>query len=235
MVIFNEQEHKYIDDQTGKELISATTLIGKYKPRFDKIGNAKRIAKREGVTVDFILEEWEAEKNRACDYGTTIHKIMEDFLSEDKRVDGYNTFYTSYKKWDKIFDKFPTLTCEMALHNIDLNVAGTADLVYENKNYFYIGDFKTNKNFRFFSEYNEFFKAPVDHLGVCEFNTYCLQLSLYAHLYELSSGKKCSGLVIFYKNKNDTWYPIRLNYMKKEIIALIEDYNNPNSLSSKIA
>ena len=31
MVIFNEREHKYIDDQTGKELISATTLIGKYK------------------------------------------------------------------------------------------------------------------------------------------------------------------------------------------------------------
>ena len=150
MVIFNEREHKYIDDQTGKELISATTLIGKYKPRFDKMGNAKRVAKREGVTVDFILEEWEIEKNRACDYGTNIHKIMEDFLSKNIRIDGYDTFYTSYKKWDKIFDKFPTLTCEMALHNIDLNIAGTADLVYENKNYFYIGDFKTNKNFRFF-------------------------------------------------------------------------------------
>ena len=80
---------------------------------------------------------------------------------------------------------------------------------------------------RFYSEYNEFFKKPVDHLGVCEFNTYSLQLSLYAYLYELSSGKKCSGLVIFYKN-NDAWYPIRLNYMKREIIALIEDYNNPS-------
>jgi len=48
-------------------------------------------------------------------------------------------------------------------------------------------------------------------------------------LYENMSGKKCSGLVVFYKNKvNDTWYPIRLNYMKNEVIALIEDYNNPS-------
>jgi len=227
MIVFNEEEHTYIDTETGKKLISATTLIGKFKPQFDKIGNATRVAKREGVTVDFILEEWEAEKNRACDYGTHVHKVMEDFLGEGIEESEYEQLYTSYKKWEHIFKKFPTLTCEMRLNNVDLNIAGTADLVYENKNYFYIGDFKTNKAFRFYSEYNEFFKKPVDHLGVCEFNTYSLQLSLYAYLYELSSGKKCSGLVIFYKN-NDAWYPIRLNYMKQEIIALIEDYNNPS-------
>lgn len=225
MVIFNEEKHKYVDDTTGKELISATTLIGKYKPSFDSVGNATRVAKREGVTVDFILEEWEREKNRACDYGTNIHKLMEDFLGEDIKVDGNDNLYDSYRRWEVIFKKFPKLTCEMRLHNIDLNIAGTADLVYENKNYFYIGDFKTNKNFRYFSEYNEFFKSPVNHLGVCEFNTYCLQLSLYAYLYELSSDKKCSGLVIFYKTKEDSWYPIRLNYMKAEIKALIEDFN----------
>ena len=228
MVIFNEKKHKYVDDETGKELISATTLIGKYKPAFDKMGNATRVAAREGVSIDFILEQWEAEKNRACNYGTHIHKVMEDFLGEDKSEEEYTTLYESYKKWEYIFKKFPDLTCEMRLYNIGLNIAGTADLIYENKDYFYVGDFKTNKNFRFFSEYNEFFKAPVEHLGVCEFNTYCLQLSLYAYLYELSSGKKCSGLVIFYKNKDDTWYPIRLNYMKTEIKTLVEDYNKIN-------
>ena len=230
MVIFNEEKHKYVDDETGKELISATTLIGKYKPSFDMMGNATRVANREGVHVQFILDLWEEEKNRACDYGTHIHKIMEDYLAEDKQEEEYKSYYESFKKWDHLFKKFPTLTCEMRLHNIDLNIAGTADLIYENSKYFYVGDFKTNKSFRFVSEYNEFFKAPVDHLGVCEFNTYCLQLSLYAYLYELSSGKKCSGLVVFYRNKDDTWYPIRLNYMKTEIKALIEDYNKPNKV-----
>tara|TARA_R110002153_G_scaffold23408_3_gene75979 strand:+ start:4110 stop:4796 length:687 start_codon:yes stop_codon:yes gene_type:complete len=228
MIVFNEEKHTYVNTETGKHLISATTLIGKYKPKFDSIGNATRVAKREGVSVDFILEEWEREKNRACDYGTKIHKVMEDYLGEGIEEEQYSSFYTSYRKWEDIFKKFPKLTCEMRLNNVDMNIAGTADLIYENGKHFYVGDFKTNKAFRFNSEYNEFFEAPIDHLGVCEFNTYCLQLSLYAYLYELSSGKKCSGLVIFFKNKDNTWYPIRLNYMKQEIIALIADYNNPN-------
>ena len=108
MVIFNEEKHKYVDDETGKELISATTLLGKYKPAFDSIGNATRVAAREGVTVDFILEEWNTEKNRACDYGTHIHKVMEDFLGEDKREEEYTTLYDSYKKWEYIFKEFPS-------------------------------------------------------------------------------------------------------------------------------
>ena len=97
-----------------------------------------------------------------------------------------------------------------------------------------VGDFKTNKAFNFFSQYNEFMLKPMDHLSVCEFNTYGLQLSLYAYLHEKSSGKKCTGCVVFYKDKENKFYPIRVNYMKKEIISLIEDYNNPNSLPSKI-
>jgi len=229
MINFDEKKHKYVNTETGKELISVTTLIGKYKPVFDKMGNATRVAKREGVSVDFILEEWEREKNRACDYGTDIHKVMEDFLAEGKVDEQFRSLYDSYRKWEHIFEKFPKLKCEEQLNNVDINVAGTADLLYENKTHFYVGDFKTNKAFRFVSDYNEFFKFPLDHLGVCEFNTYALQLSIYAMLYENMSGKKCSGLVIFYKNKvNDTWYPIRLNYMKSEVIALIEDYNNPS-------
>ena len=235
MVIFDEKRHKYIDSETGKELMSVTRLIGKYKPVFDKKEAATRVANREGLTVDFVLDLWEKEKNKACDYGTDIHKVMEDFLTEGKKEEQYTSLYDSYNKWKHIFKGFPKLKCEEQLHNIDLNIAGTADLLYENKTHFYIGDFKTNKAFRFISEYNEFFKAPLDHLSVCEFNTYALQLSIYAMLYEKMSGKKCNGLVIFYKNKaTETWYPIRLNYLKREVIDLIDDYNNPNSLSSKI-
>ena len=59
--------------------------------------------------------------------------------------------------------------------------------------------------------------------------------------------KEGDHLLIFYKDKSkqfantddsqlyDVWRPISVNYMKNDIIALIADYNNPNSLSSKIA
>ena len=152
MIIFDDKRHRYINSQTGKELISVTTLISKYKSVFDKKEAATRVANREGLTVDFVLDLWDKEKNRACNYGTDIHKVMEDFLTEDKIDEQYKSLYDSYKKWEYIFNKFPDLKCEERLSNINFNVAGTADLLYENKTHFYIGDFKTNKAFRFFSE-----------------------------------------------------------------------------------
>ncbi len=82
MVIFDEKKHTYIDSETGKELMSVTRLIGKYKPVFDKQEAATRVANREGLTVEFVLDLGDKEKNRACDYGTAIHKVMEDFLTE---------------------------------------------------------------------------------------------------------------------------------------------------------
>lgn len=234
MVTFNEANHTYVCDKTGKELISATTLIGKYKKPFDMMENATRVAKREGLDVNFILELWENEKNKACDYGTKIHKVMEDYLNDDTKNVKYQKLYDSYNKWKHIFKKFPSLSCEKLLYDLDNYIAGTADLIYENKKNFIISDFKTNKAFKFYSPFNDFMLEPVDHLSVCEFNTYGLQLSLYAYMYEKLTNKKCTGCVILYKDKEDKFYPIRVNYMKKEIIALIADYNNPNSLSSKI-
>jgi len=47
MIIFDEKKHKYINSETGKELISVTTLIGKYKQAFDVIAK-QRLAELTG-------------------------------------------------------------------------------------------------------------------------------------------------------------------------------------------
>lgn len=233
MIKFDKKTHKYIDETTGRELISATTLIGKYKKPFDKKEHATRVANREGLEVDFVLDMWEKEKNRACDYGTNIHEVMENYLTEGTKEKKHTSLYESFDKWKHIFKGYPDLLCEEKLYDLDNFIAGTADLIYENKNYFIVGDFKTNKAFNFFSPYNEYMLEPMNHLSACEFNTYALQLSLYAFMYERLSKKKCSGLVIMYKDKTDKFYPIRVNYLKAEVLVLIKHYNNPNSLLSK--
>ena len=233
MIKFDKKTHKYIDEATGKELISATTLIGKYKKPFDKKEHATRVANREGLEVEFVLEMWEKQKNEACNYGTNIHEVMEDYLTKGEKEEKYNSLYDSFDKWKHIFKGYPDLLCEEKLYDLDNFIAGTADLIYENKNYFIVGDFKTNKAFNFNSPYNEYMLEPMNHLSACEFNTYALQLSLYAFMYERLSNKKCSGLVIMYKDKNDKFYPIRVNYLKAEVLVLIKHYNNPNSLLLK--
>ena len=50
MITFDEKSHTYKCAKTGRELISATTLIGKYKKPFDKMENlleSQGLAKKE--------------------------------------------------------------------------------------------------------------------------------------------------------------------------------------------
>ena len=78
---FDEASHTYTHKDTDEKFISVTTLLGKYKQPFDRDGHSMRVAKREGVSQEMVLEMWEQEKHRACKRGTDIHKLLEDYIN----------------------------------------------------------------------------------------------------------------------------------------------------------
>ena len=223
---FDEASHTYTHIDTKKPFISVTTLLGKYKQPFDRDGHSKRVAKREGVSQEFVLEMWEAEKNRACSRGTNIHKVLEDYINYGEVEGDWGWLCKSYDKAvERSVDSFKNILCENLLYDEDSAIAGTADLIFEHKNEFTVGDFKTNKRFRFSSPYSERLKDPISHLHNCEFNLYGLQLSLYAYLYERMTGKRCRKCVIFYL-QDDRFVSYHINYMKAEIEALLQHQLN---------
>lgn len=223
-VKFDEPTHTYTNENNNR-FISVTTLLGKYKKPFEKHLHAQRVATREGVSKEMVLETWEAEKNKACDKGTKIHKILEDYITVGETQEDYGWLYKSYNKSVEWYiDKFKKVLCEKLLHSDDLMVAGTADLIYEHgKDEFTVGDFKTNKKFRFSSPFSERLLAPVDHLHNCEFNVYALQMSMYAYLYEMETGKRCRKIVIFYLN-GDRFSAYHSNYLKSDVKNILEHY-----------
>lgn len=224
-ITFREEDHTYTHNETGERFTSVTTLLGKYKKPFDSDGAATRVAKREGVSKEMILEMWEKEKNKACDRGTEIHKLLEDYITYGEQVDDWGWLYKSYDKsreWN--IDRFDKVLCEQLVWNEDFKISGLADLIYEHKdNTFTVGDFKTNKRYRFGSDFGEWMLEPLDHLSVCEHSTYTMQLSLYAYLYEQMTGKKCRKLVIYYLNK-DKFVAYHGNYMKAEVKELLKHF-----------
>ena len=223
---FDEKAHTYTHIDTEKPFISVTTLIGKYKQPFDRDGHSKRVADREGVSQELVLEMWEQEKNRACTRGTNIHKVLEDYINYGEAEGDWGWLCKSYDKAvERSIDSFKNVLCENLLYDEEYSVAGTADLIYEHKHEFTIGDFKTNKRFRFSSPYSERLKDPVSHLHNCEFNLYGLQLSLYAYLYEKMSGRRCRKCVIFYL-QDDRFLSYHINYMKAEVEALLQHQLN---------
>ena len=137
----------------------------------------------------------------------------------------YGWLFKSYdKSVERCIDSYKEVLCERLLHNDEYKVAGTADLIYKHsKDEFTIGDFKTNKRFRFCSQFGERMLAPVDHLHNCEFNIYALQLSMYAYMYEQLTGMRCRKLVIFYLT-GDRFTTYHCNYLKSDVEKVLENY-----------
>ena len=224
MVKFDKDSHTYTNVLTNEKYISVTTLLGKYVKPFDSDYHAERVAKREGVSKEFILSIWKDQNNTANEKGTKIHKTLEDYISEGIMDNMYGWLYGAYDRVvAEVISKYDTVLSEHMLHNHEYKIAGTSDLIYDHGDTFTVADFKTNKEFKFENKYNEYLLDPVSHIMYSQFSVYALQLSLYAYMHELITGKKCRKLVSFYLN-GDKIVPYHFNYLKTDIINILEHY-----------
>tara|TARA_R110000868_G_scaffold176916_3_gene414944 strand:+ start:22823 stop:24598 length:1776 start_codon:yes stop_codon:yes gene_type:complete len=82
----------------------------------------------------------------------------------------------------------------------------------------------TNKAFHFHNPYgNETLLKPVEHLQNCQWSIYTLQLSIYAYMYELETGRKCRHIWIGYWDKiTETMSKIPIMYLKHEAKQVLE-------------
>jgi len=87
----------------------------------------------------------------------------------------------------------------------------------------------TNKKFNFFSPYGNTLLKPFEHLQECQYSVYSLQLSVYALMYEMETGKKCRQIWIGYWDRETlSFSKIPVMYMKNDAKKLLEfhKYNN---------
>lgn len=226
---FIEATHRYINTETGDDYKSATTLLGLFKNKFDEKRIAGLTAKKRGITVEEVLNEWAEIRNTACTKGTNIHLALENFIKHNEIDKEYETLIEDFKNIINSMSDIKCIHSEILLYLDKYKVAGTSDLIFEhNDGTFSVGDFKTNKKFRYYSEYNEHLKYPVQHLNNCEFINYSLQLSLYAYMYETlypDKAGKCRGLFLLWYNPDTfTWELIHCPYMKHEILMILKNY-----------
>lgn len=233
MVYLDEETHTYYNTENNEiNYTSVTSLVNSYKEEFDKMYHASRVAKRENREVQDVLNEWQ-EKNRvANEYGTNLHKILENYLLTDK-----NQFYVPKNEYEeKVITEFENLELiknevkPEALLHLDFDhyhgIAGTADIIEKSgKESFNVWDFKTNKKFRYESPFNKWLHYPIDFLMECEYNIYCLQMSIYAYLFELQTARKANRLGALYWEKNQQQFSfIPMIYMKDTVKNLIEHF-----------
>jgi hypothetical protein len=229
-------EHVYIHRITNVKYNSVTKAIGSIEPHFDSeavslaIFNQPDEAKDPkyiGMTQVQILDYWQMLNDEANIYGTRVHDIVERYLKankwwfptdefEKKVIEGYNKLNV---------DEGIKLQPERIMFSEEFELAGMSDLIVDiDQTYFDVGDWKTNRVFNFFNPYGyETLLKPFDHLQNCQWSIYTIQLSVYAYMYEMETGKKCRQIWVGYWDKTkETFERIQIMYLKHEARKLLE-------------
>ena len=191
------------------DFVSVTTFVSGFFRPFDKERIAKKLVTTHprylGRSSESLIAEWDA----AGEYGTIVHKEMEDWIREGiepkerKAIVGKN-WLNSYK-----MDLDMDISTEVMVHSKELRIAGTIDILsrdYE-KGEYQIIDWKTSKRIDKDSFNGRVgTRPPTRAVTDCNFNHYALQLSLYRYLLE-------------------EYYGIIVN---NQLIAHLQDYGTKN-------
>jgi len=182
-IAFSEHDHRYIQLKTGKQLVSSTTLLKKFKAPFETDIIAKRYASKHGRDAAEVKEEWAQKANTAATKGTFIHKMLEDLASGIK-VEPQNKYPEEQVALHFYKDFFESGYWKpLALEEIlwsEVGLAGQADAIVETR-YGDIAliDYKTSKKIGRENDYGRKMKHEFAELDDCEYNHYSIQLSLY--------------------------------------------------------
>jgi ATP-dependent exoDNAse (exonuclease V) beta subunit len=184
-ICFNPDFHTYTDINTGLKLKSVTKYVSEHKPIFDSIPIATAYAEKNGMNVDDVLKMWKAKSEASLVNGTAVHKVFEDYIT-------YKTINTSGKhhkeeiavKFIKeIFETNRLIPIEAELIVYEDNLAGQIDCIAKNeKDEYYILDWKTNEKIEKESFKGKTMFEPYDGLFDCNYYHYSLQTRLYQRL-----------------------------------------------------
>ena len=246
-VYLEPNEHVYIHRETGAKFTSVTKVISSVEPHFaaeeialaiTKQPNSKKNPKYVGLSQSDILDVWQKENDEANHYGTMVHEIVEDYLMANKFYFPKNDFEKAViQAYDELgVDEGREIFPERIMFSAEYKLAGMTDLLIDiSDELFDIGDWKTNKEFNYFSKYNNFLLAPFEHLQDCQYVVYTLQLSIYALMYEMESGKKCRQLWAAHFNKETLKFQkIPLFYMKNEAKKLLKLHEYQTQLKDAV-
>ena len=209
-IVFYEENHMYLDTNTGKRLVSVTTEKKNYLHPFDDTLVVK-CAKKEGCTVEEMQERWNELARIGKERGTILHnycqnlsyrKISKVDKSEyphmDNLLNQIHMFFKDYSHWT-------TLAVECVIG--DEHIAGQFDRLAKDEitGEILLIDYKFQKSFK--GNYGKMMLSPYEMYPQDTLHEYGWQLSKYKSILE-NKGFKIDGMKLVHFNYEDTTYKI---------------------------
>ena len=244
---FDKERNAYFSGTTEYRRVSR--VLSMLKVPFDKDGVSLSMAKWQagnGVSVKEaqkkILASWDDMRDSSIEHGNKFHGICEDYFDTGTVTPGYEKLIGVLKA---LMSEYKKPESEQVIFYHKAKMAGTTDLRCKRQSgkntlvdYF---DFKTNERngIRFDSikrrdgsiKHNNYMMLPpVGHLEECNYNTYSLQLSIYAYMDEMENNYRIGKLGIIFIKKDQTVKYFPVPYMRYEAEAIIDHVMNIKEL-----
>ena len=251
-ILFKEEGHIYESTDNDKiSWVSVTGLVSKFKPKFDRDGQAAKSAKNKiskwyGMTAKEIIAAWDGETERAIKLGNFYHNQRENDMLDFKTIQREGTEVPIIKPLvnEEGIKISPNQKLEEGVYPEHLvflksvGICGQADLVEVVNGHINITDYKTNKEIKDkgFTNWegitNKMFR-PVNHLDDCNLNHYNLQLSIYAYIIKKHNPKLKIGKLVIQHVKfkqvgeDSNGYPINEHVNGEPVLENIKIYELP--------
>lgn len=188
-ISFDDPTHKYVTDNVD-DFTSVTTFIHTFFPDFESEKIATRCAKKRGVSVESLLDDWEQEGALGNSIGNNVHDFCEKYLLgqtlpnpvNEKAKAMMSQMMVPLKNFKNNFEIF--MQPELPIFSESLKLAGTIDLpaIRKKDKAFCLIDWKTNKKINVYNRYKSYGEIPIDHVDNTNYMHYSLQLNLYEYL-----------------------------------------------------
>lgn len=192
---FDPESHTYTyfeNDEPVQIFESVSGFISQFKKPFDSQRISKYVARSRGVTQAEILAEWKEKGDIGKRVGTITHDWIENFYKgqdplppvDESALIRINEFKKLYEK--RLY-KLNPVEFELRIFSRKWGIAGTLDSLFEIDQRYYVGDWKSNKDFTD----NDHPKGtrqkllyPFEDLWDNNLNGYSIQVSTYRLILE---------------------------------------------------
>lgn len=239
-ITFYDEPHKYFID--GKELISVTTLIGKYKEDFDEEYWSEFKGSQYNVSSEKIKKAWSFINKKGTIKGSAIHDYAENLFQnkvfkypEQLILDefGFDPVLPEYQITKKHVDKFYNdvhgklipIRTEMVVYDRESLIGGMLDILFYNikKCEFQIYDWKTNKKFSRENK-NKHLLDKLCVLEACDLEIYSLQLEMYKQIIQKNTGITLGkSYIVWFSHNNPTYQIIETKDRKYYVNVLMNE------------
>jgi hypothetical protein len=228
-LVFNEAEHSYKTKK--KKYTSATQFLGQFFPKFEADRIAYFVARKRGITKEEVLQEWEDNKNAACDFGTAVHLHAELHiqgleLNEPNTDRERDIFPLVRKAVDDVLVDYDFVEAEKIVFSPKHGIAGTIDVVLRNKKTGKVCllDYKTNKKIERENRHSKPAYPPIEDHNDANFTKYAFQLNLYKYIMETEGyceKDEIDELILLHILADDT-KEYKVPFIQEDVVSLLK-------------